>query len=139
MGISATPAKIIDAKLNSRIGKTIKTLVNNRGWKPSREQMRDAGDFEVTCKSCKEKIATGKYWRKGDPKVHYWNIVYLSRLDRVKNLKKEVIEWFGCYCLNIHPKTHELRCECCCGNSWKKGEGIIDTGIDKGFEFKKIN
>lgn len=137
--MNATKAKQIEYKLEGRVGQTIIAVIKNQGWLPTRDQLRNFGSFEVYCNSCTEKIAEGKYWKDGDPKFHHWDVKYFYRLSPVSKKKNPDLEWLGAYEFNINPKSHELRCVCCCGNNWKVAAGIMQGQEYKDFEFRVIN
>ena len=133
--------KIADYKHNGLVGKSIRTSVVNLGWRPDRNQLRQDARFEVYCNACGEKVVEGKYWKLGEPNFHYWDIAHFHKMDYIGKSKKDsAIRWKGTFGINIDPKSHELRCECCCGNNWKVAAGIIKDSEHeyKGFEFRKI-
>lgn len=133
MNTTPSDGKKREVIANNTIGEQTSAKVRNSGWLPNREQMRDPGYFSVVCKNCKQIIVKGKCAKDGDPHFHFWDISYFYRVDKDK---KGDLVWVGLLEANIDPKSHELRCACCCGNHWKVEAGLIDGDKYKGFDFK---
>lgn len=129
-------SKVLEYTINNQVNvEKVKTIPSRMSrYRPKTEHLRNIGKFECTCNHCGYRLLEGKYWKSGEINKHWTVVNYFYKMIK----KGKAYKWQGCFGVNVHLKTNELRLECHCGNSWKNEVGIIRQGFFKGFTFEQI-